>query len=193
VNNEACNIVSMSSPGGTISEHISSFPSYDLFNHEHFLVQDMPNNQLESGSYTLTTSEPHQLHTRPLPMQRCVSADAYPANVVAESNSSYQTPSLIEDSAPYYSSRSTTPCLVGYESSHSGYPSDMDDEPDVEDDTNEERPYNELLFECLMNAPDHEMPLNDIYQWFRDKTDKGQRNEKAWQCSIRHNLSMNKV
>ena len=55
-------------------------------------------------------------------------------------------------------------------------------------------PYNKLLHKCLMEAPDHELQLKDIYDWFRQNTGKGHTpNEKGWQNSIRHNLSMNPV
>jgi len=37
------------------------------------------------------------------------------------------------------------------------------------------------------------MVLKDIYQWFIDNTDKAALDQKGWQNSIRHNLSMNKV
>jgi len=55
-------------------------------------------------------------------------------------------------------------------------------------------PYAKLLHRCLMSVPDHTMVLKDIYEWFRYNTDKGKDpNQRGWQNSIRHNLSMNKV
>jgi hypothetical protein len=44
-----------------------------------------------------------------------------------------------------------------------------------------------------MTRPDHSMTLQEIYQWFRDNTNKARKSFKGWQNSIRHNLSMNKV
>lgn len=66
-----------------------------------------------------------------------------------------------------------------------------------------EEPYAKLLHRALMSAPDHAMTLQEIYQWFRENTDKDIKKDKSvrrpgknaegWQNSIRHNLSMNKV
>ncbi|KAJ4263646.1 hypothetical protein NW762_006470 [Fusarium torreyae] len=65
-----------------------------------------------------------------------------------------------------------------------------------------EEPYAKLLYRALMSAPDHAMTLQEIYQWFRENTDKDLKKDKTekrpgknaegWQNSIRHNLSMNK-
>ncbi|KAI9847739.1 MAG: hypothetical protein M1837_001987 [Sclerophora amabilis] len=63
-----------------------------------------------------------------------------------------------------------------------------DDETDVE----ENEPYAKLIYRALMSAPDHRMVLKDIYGWFDAHTDKSKSpNQKGWQNSIRHNLSMN--
>ncbi|KAL6919594.1 hypothetical protein FSST1_003620 [Fusarium sambucinum] len=66
-----------------------------------------------------------------------------------------------------------------------------------------EEPYAKLLYRALMSAPDHAMTLQEIYQWFRENTDKDIKKDRAvrrpgknaegWQNSIRHNLSMNKA
>lgn len=66
-----------------------------------------------------------------------------------------------------------------------------------------EEPYAKLLYRALMSAPGHAMTLQEIYQWFRENTDKDikkdrterrpGKNAEGWQNSIRHNLSMNKV
>ncbi|KAF4963745.1 hypothetical protein FSARC_8269 [Fusarium sarcochroum] len=66
-----------------------------------------------------------------------------------------------------------------------------------------EEPYAKLLYRALMSAPDHAMTLQEIYQWFRENTDKDLKKDKTekrpgknaegWQNSIRHNLSMNKA
>lgn len=57
-----------------------------------------------------------------------------------------------------------------------------------------ETPYNQLLFDCLVTAPNFEMTLQDIYRWFvRTHPARFQLSEKGWQNSIRHNLSMNDV
>ncbi|RBQ69048.1 hypothetical protein FVER14953_00384 [Fusarium verticillioides] len=64
-----------------------------------------------------------------------------------------------------------------------------------------DEPYAKLLYRALMSVPEHAMTLQEIYQWFRDNTDKDIKKDKSekrpgknaegWQNSIRHNLSMN--
>ena len=66
-----------------------------------------------------------------------------------------------------------------------------------------DEPYAKLLWRALMSTPDHAMTLQEIYQWFRENTDKDikkhhserrpGKNAEGWQNSIRHNLSMNEV
>lgn len=57
-----------------------------------------------------------------------------------------------------------------------------------------EQPYAQLIYHALMNAPEKTMVLRDIYEWFKQNTDKASGSEtKGWQNSIRHNLSMNGV
>lgn len=60
--------------------------------------------------------------------------------------------------------------------------------------TDREQPYAQLIYRALMAAPGHTMILRDIYEWFKNNTDKAADKEtKGWQNSIRHNLSMNGV
>jgi hypothetical protein len=54
-------------------------------------------------------------------------------------------------------------------------------------------PYAKLIYKALMEAPNHSMVLQDIYQWFIDNTGKGSSVSTGWRNSIRHNLSMNAV
>ncbi|CAN9099549.1 hypothetical protein AA0119_g10232 [Alternaria tenuissima] len=55
-----------------------------------------------------------------------------------------------------------------------------------------EQPYAQLIYQALLNAPNKTMILRDIYEWFKNNTDKASASEtKGWQNSIRHNLSMN--
>jgi hypothetical protein len=49
------------------------------------------------------------------------------------------------------------------------------------------------MYRAFMSRPDYSMTLQDIYQWFRENTDKAKSESKGWQNSIRHNLSMNAV
>lgn len=56
-----------------------------------------------------------------------------------------------------------------------------------------ELPYAQLIYKAFMSTPNRAMTLQDIYQWFRENTEKGKSDTKGWQNSIRHNLSMNHV
>ncbi|KAI2782596.1 hypothetical protein F4815DRAFT_504762 [Daldinia loculata] len=56
-------------------------------------------------------------------------------------------------------------------------------------------PYAQLIHQAFMSRQTRAMTLQEIYQWFREntdkeKTDKGNK-RNGWQNSIRHNLSMN--
>jgi Forkhead domain len=60
-------------------------------------------------------------------------------------------------------------------------------------------PYAQWLYDCLRQAPGHQMVLRDIYAWGKQNIPKVKealaedQNAKGWQNSIRHNLSMNQV
>lgn len=56
-----------------------------------------------------------------------------------------------------------------------------------------DEPYAQLIYRAFMSRPNKSMTLQDIYQWFRENTDKSKSEGKGWQNSIRHNLSMNGV
>lgn len=56
-----------------------------------------------------------------------------------------------------------------------------------------DEPYAQLIYRAFMSRPDKSMTLQEIYQWFRENTDKSKSEGKGWQNSIRHNLSMNGV
>lgn len=63
-----------------------------------------------------------------------------------------------------------------------------------EDDAGKgEEPYAKLIFKAFLSRANHAMTLQELYQWFRDNTEKVTPNSKGWQNSIRHNLSMNGV
>ena len=72
---------------------------------------------------------------------------------------------------------------------------DTDDasEPDSEGGKGEP-PYAKLIYDALMDAPEHQLVLRDIYTWISNNTDKAKDPAfKGWQNSVRHNLSMNGV
>lgn len=54
-------------------------------------------------------------------------------------------------------------------------------------------PYSKLIYLALLSAIDRKLPLQGIYRWFEQNTNKGKEGSKGWQNSIRHNLSMNAV
>jgi len=57
-----------------------------------------------------------------------------------------------------------------------------------------DKPYAQLIYDALKEAPGHRMLLRDIYDWFLHNTRKPQESgTNGWQNSIRHNLSMNQV
>lgn len=53
--------------------------------------------------------------------------------------------------------------------------------------------YATMLYQCLMEAEDHQLELKDIYQWFETHTEKPSCRTSGWRNSVRHNLSMNEV
>lgn len=65
--------------------------------------------------------------------------------------------------------------------------------PDGEDASRVDTPYNQLIYRAFMSREDHAMTLQELYQWMRDNTDRASAEDKGWQNSIRHNLSMNGV
>ena len=101
----------------------------------------------------------------------------------------FNSPEGVSSSSDFQHSSSNSPMPIIDQDSCSG------GRHFVDDDTNEaNEPYNKLLFRCLKSAPNHELQLKEIYNWFRQNTSKGRiPNQKGWQNSIRHNLSMNKV
>ena len=57
-----------------------------------------------------------------------------------------------------------------------------------------DKPYAQLIYAALMQAPGHRMLLRDIYDWFILNSRKPHESgTNGWQNSIRHNLSMNQV
>ena len=63
-----------------------------------------------------------------------------------------------------------------------------------DESVNDEPPYAKLIYDALMDAPEHQLVLRDIYAWVKENTNKAKDPAfKGWQNSIRHNLSMNGV
>ncbi|KAF2207238.1 hypothetical protein CERZMDRAFT_51424, partial [Cercospora zeae-maydis SCOH1-5] len=52
--------------------------------------------------------------------------------------------------------------------------------------------YAQLLYKCLLDAPDHTLSLRELYDWVAAHSQKARDpNNRGWQNSVRHNLSMN--
>lgn len=98
---------------------------------------------------------------------------------------------------PQYGAPIKVEDLTGYQSPYSDLtrastPHDGSTSEEVQID--KEQPYAQLIYQALMGRPDKTMILRDIYDWFKEHTDKAAGSEtKGWQNSIRHNLSMNGV
>ncbi|KAK7934777.1 sequence-specific DNA binding protein [Apiospora marii] len=56
-----------------------------------------------------------------------------------------------------------------------------------------DEPYAKLIEKAFLSKDSRSMTLQELYQWFRDNTERGRSETKGWQNSIRHNLSMNKA
>lgn len=83
------------------------------------------------------------------------------------------------------------PLLLGKDSQHKASAS-LEDTM-VEGSSKGEEPYAQLIYRAFLSTPRRAMTLQEIYQWFRENTEKGKDESKGWQNSIRHNLSMNMV
>ncbi|KAK4097453.1 hypothetical protein N658DRAFT_510395 [Parathielavia hyrcaniae] len=59
--------------------------------------------------------------------------------------------------------------------------------------TKPEEPYAKLIYKAFLSTPRRALTLQQIYQWFRENTERGKSLDKGWQNSIRHNLSMNQA
>ncbi|KAI1433922.1 hypothetical protein GGR50DRAFT_704954 [Xylaria sp. CBS 124048] len=79
--------------------------------------------------------------------------------------------------------------MQGTMPSHQAQPNEQLLEADDTAKTGE--PYARLIYRAFMSRETHSMTLQEIYQWFRENTDKAKSESKGWQNSIRHNLSMN--
>ncbi|KAK3299805.1 uncharacterized protein B0H64DRAFT_369138 [Chaetomium fimeti] len=66
-------------------------------------------------------------------------------------------------------------------------------QPQAAEGKPEEPPYAQLIYRAFLSTSRQAMTLQEIYQWFRENTDRGKSTNKGWQNSIRHNLSMNQA
>ncbi|KAK8100220.1 hypothetical protein PG999_010594 [Apiospora kogelbergensis] len=68
---------------------------------------------------------------------------------------------------------------------------DMSQLQDDDDSPKEAESYAKLMERAFKSKADLSMTLQELYQWFRDNTERGRSESKGWQNSVRHNLSMN--
>ncbi|KAL1981778.1 hypothetical protein VTN96DRAFT_2161 [Rasamsonia emersonii] len=105
-----------------------------------------------------------------------------------------QMPLFTDSSSPSLGRRSST-CTATLMSYPAPHEESMDiGIGDLDESENTEPPYSQLIYRALKSAPGMRLSLQDIYSWFERNTAKGRGpRPKAWQSSIRHNLSMNAV
>jgi hypothetical protein len=107
----------------------------------------------------------------------------------------YATSIKVEDYGGYGSPYNTdaTRCSTPHDESPET-PHDLKNDCGEDTPIDKEQPYAQLIYRALLEAPGKTMILRDIYNWFKENTDKAADKEtKGWQNSIRHNLSMNGV
>jgi forkhead-containing protein len=86
-----------------------------------------------------------------------------------------------------------------YDDEHVQQPLTDSESPMMIRGASDDLPYAQWLYECLKEAPGHQMILRDIYAWGVENIPKvrealeSDSQAKGWQNSIRHNLSMNQV
>uniref|UniRef100_S4RLK6 Fork-head domain-containing protein n=1 Tax=Petromyzon marinus TaxID=7757 RepID=S4RLK6_PETMA len=52
--------------------------------------------------------------------------------------------------------------------------------------------YASLIRQAIIETPDHQLTLNEIYNWFTRKFAYFRRNAATWKNAVRHNLSLHK-
>ena len=104
-----------------------------------------------------------------------------PPNSISSCPSSSQSPESVSTGATTITGEDNSP--------QTSFGGDSSEEESISD-----LPYSQLIFQALMSAEGYRMPLQEIYNWFEEHTNKGKDPScKGWQNSIRHNLSMNAV
>ncbi|KAL5335655.1 hypothetical protein BJX70DRAFT_401435 [Aspergillus crustosus] len=80
-------------------------------------------------------------------------------------------------------------CSQSLPPSLANLPTKIDMNPEV---ASTDGPYFQLIYNALLFAPEHKLPVQGIYRWFERNTAKAKDpNSKGWQNSIRYNLSQN--
>ncbi|KAK8856287.1 hypothetical protein PGQ11_012199 [Apiospora arundinis] len=68
---------------------------------------------------------------------------------------------------------------------------DQDEAMDDDELAKGDESYAKLMERAFKSRPNLAMTLQELYQWFRENTERGRSETKGWQNSVRHNLSMN--
>lgn len=186
----------------------SSMKSESLIHPEdtHWNSGDWSNDQITAIGTHQAYLDPRQLHSGQGQPSQAFNLDTssltHGAASPHEFNNALPTSQY---ASPLHSRTELTSSRSGYhrhQGSRQSTPYDYDSGRDMasldtdadEEDAEPNEPYNKLLHRCLLQQPNLELLLKDIYEWFRLNTDKGRDpRQKGWQNSIRHNLSMNPV
>lgn len=164
----------------------------------HYLPQNQPSTRTFQSFYAM--KEPHLMISRGVNYNM-------PQSIPRSMDYQYSTPAYSPD---LVSPTITSPSLSFMSSPEQYYPHPIWPRsvltPPLEDhkvgvkDVSEEKegpydkPYAQLIYDALMQAPGHRMLLRDIYDWFLHNSRKAHESgTNGWQNSIRHNLSMNQV
>ncbi|KAK6948992.1 hypothetical protein Daesc_009064 [Daldinia eschscholtzii] len=146
------------------------------------------------------------------PLQSQIATSAYESTSYSSANLTASTMPQPEVLSSVHGHLESSPAAIvqsespqaehGLEASYNSYSQDeSSQEPGEGLEENEQEsekadgPYAQLIHQAFMSRRTRAMTLQEIYQWFREntdkeKTDKGNK-RNGWQNSIRHNLSMN--
>lgn len=193
------------------SAHYAYYPQYDYFR---TFPETQPQSRLSLQMNPFTsTMEPYLFYPQgayPSQPNTQFAPSTYPMAVAPEMISPTAASAISPDVMSFMSSHDefyTTP--VWQQNLPVFLPQDYDqtastddgldatdglEEFEEDDSNNFDKPYAQLIYEALMQAPGHRMLLRDIYEWFMINTRKPRESgTNGWQNSIRHNLSMNQV
>ncbi|KAK6833873.1 hypothetical protein PG987_008567 [Apiospora arundinis] len=70
---------------------------------------------------------------------------------------------------------------------------DQDEAMDDDELAKGDESYAKLMERAFKSRPNLAMTLQELYQWFRENTERGRSETKGWQNSVRHNLSFRKT
>lgn len=158
-------------PTPVVANNTHAFSAEKSFNHAAFITPDDLNLHLNSlhSSHSKLTAVP----ASPTPGLSDMPESSYGPQSTRNSSPS---PSAVSDEEDASSPNAVKPIVAPNECGQLG------------------GVWAQLLFQCLLDAPNHEMTLREIYDWMKTFTSRcGGKNSSGWENSVRHNLSMNPV